>query len=216
MAPQEQKEKAAQKGNAKENIEGEHNEWKFKAPYKIHEDSKFNAIYNASCHCGRVKYELSREKPLDSKYCHCNVCQKLHGACFQWAAIFHKEDINFTNGHHDLFWYDSQEKTTRHKLPCKVACSYCHTPIMDEGRNMILLFPSLIDFSKNPEMKKNFEITSHMFYSQRLVDIPDGKPKWSGMSGESELIEDTPQEAHEKRKREVEEKEQEGNKRQKE
>jgi hypothetical protein len=40
-----------------------------------------------------------------------------------------------------------------------------------------------------------------MFYSQRLLDIPDGKPKWSGLSGESELIEDSPSEAMEKRKR---------------
>jgi len=43
-----------------------------------------------------------------------------------------------------------------------------------------------------------------MFYSQRLLDIPDGKPKWSGLSGESELIEDSPPEAVEKRKRETE------------
>lgn len=79
------------------------------------------------------------------------------GAPFQWAAIFHKEDINFTKGHDDLGWYDSTEKTTKHKLPCKVSCAYCRTPIMDEGRNMILLFPSLIHFKGNQEDIKNFE-----------------------------------------------------------
>ena len=88
------------------------------------------------------------------------------GAPFQWAAIFHKEDINFTHGHHDLTWYDSQEKTTRHKLPCKVSCSYCRTPIMDEGRNMILLFPTLIHF-KSHEDKKNFKPR----WVSRLADI---------------------------------------------
>jgi hypothetical protein len=77
------------------------------------------------------------------------------GAPFQWAAIFHKEDINFTRGHHDLGWYDSGEKTCRHKLPCKVSCAYCRSPIMDEGRNMILLFPTLISF-KSEEDKKKF------------------------------------------------------------
>jgi hypothetical protein len=44
-----------------------------------------------------------------------------------------------------------------------------------------------------------------MFYEKRLVDIPDGLPKWSGMSGKSDLIEDSPPEAVKKRKREVEE-----------
>lgn len=79
---------------------------------------------------------------------------------------------------------------------------------MDEGRNMILLFPSLIKF-KNKEEKTRFDPTCHMFYEQRLVDIPDGKPKWSGMSGSSELIEDSPKDAIKKRKREQVEEEKE-------
>jgi len=45
-----------------------------------------------------------------------------------------------------------------------------------------------------------------MFYSKRIVDIPDGTPKWSGMQDDSDLIEDSPQDAIKKRKREVEEK----------
>ena len=48
-----------------------------------------------------------------------------------------------------------------------------------------------------------------MFYEKRLLDIPDGLPKWSGMSGESELIADSPPEAIKKRKREIEEEEKE-------
>lgn len=46
-----------------------------------------------------------------------------------------------------------------------------------------------------------------MFYPRRVLDIPDGKPKWSGISGESELIEDSPKEAKEDLKRKREEKE---------
>ena len=60
--------------------EGELNQWKFRAPYKIHEnDPNFHVRYEGSCHCGKVRYQLSREKPLDAKYCHCTTCQKLHG-----------------------------------------------------------------------------------------------------------------------------------------
>lgn len=29
-----------------------------------------------------------------------------------------------------------------------------------------------------------------MFYKSRVVDIPDGKPKWAGMNDKSELLED--------------------------
>lgn len=60
--------------------EGELNQWKHRAPYRVHgNDTDFHARYNGSCHCGKVTYQLSREKPLDSKYCHCTTCQKIHG-----------------------------------------------------------------------------------------------------------------------------------------
>lgn len=81
----------------------------------------------------------------------CILTNHVVAAPFQWAAIFHKEDINFVDGHHNLEWYDPTEKTTKHKLPCKVRCAYCHSPIMDEGRNMILLFPSLIHLRTDEE-----------------------------------------------------------------
>lgn len=59
--------------------EGKH-EWKTRPPYSIHKDNdKFDVKYEASCHCGRVKYQLSRDEPLDSKLCHCTTCQVQHG-----------------------------------------------------------------------------------------------------------------------------------------
>lgn len=138
---------------------------------------------------GRVLKEMSVNKQV--------LMWKSIGAPFQWAAIFHKEDINFTHGHHDLAWYDSGEKTTRHKLPCKVSCAYCHSWIMDEGRNMILLFPSLIKFGGGKDFvekddegreerrekarveREKFTPSCHMFYGQRCVDVNDGLPKVS-------------------------------------
>ncbi|KAK6438379.1 hypothetical protein LTR95_005417 [Oleoguttula sp. CCFEE 5521] len=179
--------------NDSTSTEGIH-QWKKNAPYKIHDTGKdFKVRYEASCHCGKVTYQLSREAPLDSKLCHCTTCQTQHAAPFQWAAIFHKDDINFTKGHHDLEWYDPTDKSIEHKLPCKVRCSFCHSPIMDEGRNMILLFPTLVHF-KNEQEKKNFKPRCHMFYGQRVMDIPDGLPKWSGLNNSSDLIEDSPPE----------------------
>lgn len=64
---------------------------------------------------------------------------------------------------------------------------------MDEGRNMILLFPSLIHL-KTDEDRAYFKPRCHMFYGQRVMDIPDGLPKWTGLNNESDLIEDSPPE----------------------
>lgn len=46
-----------------------------------------------------------------------------------------------------------------------------------------------------------------MFYTRRVLDINDGKPKWTGINDSSDLIADSPQEAVNelKRKRQDEE-----------
>ncbi|RYO99150.1 hypothetical protein DL764_006892 [Monosporascus ibericus] len=173
-----------------EEMSEDNEDWRNHPPYRTaRENGDFEKKWTASCSCGRVKYWLSRDKPLASKYCHCVDCQSLHGAPFQWAAIFHKEDLHFEKGAEGLAFYNSQDKQTHHKLPCKVSCAYCHTPIMDEGRNMVLMFPGIIKYD-NPEHKKWFDPQCHIFYSQRVVDIPDGKPKWSKLDGISQLVND--------------------------
>ena len=80
----------------------------------------------------------------------------LVGAPFQWAAIFHKADMAFENGTAGLEFYKSPTQRLGHNLPCKVSCDYCRTPIMDEGRNMVLLFPTLISF-KSVEDRNTFK-----------------------------------------------------------
>lgn len=68
----------------KDQCEGEStdgkSEWKQRPPYRVHETNDgFKALYEANCHCERVKYQLSREVPLGSKLCHCTTCQTQHG-----------------------------------------------------------------------------------------------------------------------------------------
>lgn len=54
--------------------------WQNRPPYRTTDaNEKFEKRHTAHCHCGRVKYWLSREKPLASKFCHCVDCQALHG-----------------------------------------------------------------------------------------------------------------------------------------
>ncbi|KAJ6155862.1 hypothetical protein N7470_006428 [Penicillium chermesinum] len=52
--------------------------------------------WRAQCQCGKVSYLVKRDQPLNVKICHCESCQRMHGAPFQLAAIFHKEDLAFT------------------------------------------------------------------------------------------------------------------------
>lgn len=187
--------------------------WKYRPPYQIHDPKEFGPVkWRAHCQCGKVSYMLKRERALDAKYCHCRGCQVLHGAPFQWAAIFHKEDVSFTKGASGLAFYSSSHKSQEYELPTKVSCAFCHSPIMDEGRNVCLLFPELIDLTGSDEEKRRklgaFKPTyacrhgccqflllthlsrCHIFYEQRVLDIEDGLPKWSGIDKTSSLLDD--------------------------
>lgn len=63
--------------------EEEREAWKHRVPYRVHDnDENFVTKWRGSCHCGKTKYQLSRDRPLVAKYCHCTTCQRLHG---EWS-----------------------------------------------------------------------------------------------------------------------------------
>jgi len=60
---------------------------------------------------------------------------------------------------------------------------------------MCLLFPQMIELEgSHDEQRKQreevFKPTCHIFYEQRMMDIPDGTPKWSEMDQSSRLLND--------------------------
>ncbi len=62
---------------------------------------------------------------------------------------------------------------------------------MDEGRNMILLFPPLIKGINTKEGREAFKPTRHMFYPQRVAEFRgDGLVKWQGLDNASDLLDD--------------------------
>lgn len=154
------------------------------AGYASLKDEDFIARYRARCFCAAVQYEV-RSDPVDAKLCHCPMCQKLHGAPLQWAAIFHKHDVRLTRGVQHLHFYNQELNRPERILPCKISCSRCGTPVADEGRNMWLAFPALFDFGGAANVPDRFKPTCHIFYSQRSVDMNDDLPKWSGHKNQS-------------------------------
>ncbi|KAI5865662.1 Mss4-like protein [Durotheca rogersii] len=170
--------------------------WRFAPPYLALDAPStppFTPRWRARCPCGQVRYWLGRAAPLASKCCHCGTCRGLHGAPCQWAAVFAKADVRFARaGAAGLAFYHAPAALPAHRLPCKVSCARCRAPVLDEGRRMALVFPGLVDFGPgDPERARSvFEPRCHIFYSQRVIDIPDGKPKWAGLDGESELMDE--------------------------
>jgi hypothetical protein len=147
-----------------------------------HDRSKVR--FEAACHCGAVRYAVNA-LPVDAKLCHCKVCQKVHGAPMQWAAIFDKTAVEFLEGENNLKFYNTNLKTTDRILPCKVGCRTCGSWIADDGRRMWLAFPSLFDFSAQGLVPEAFKPSCHIFYAERVVNVDDTLPKWSGHKNKS-------------------------------
>ncbi|KAL6852495.1 hypothetical protein ACO1O0_007040 [Amphichorda felina] len=135
--------------------------WAQKPPYRAPPED-FQPKLLGRCHCGQVKYLLRRDAPLASKFCHCDDCKSIHGAPFQWAAIFHKTDMAFYHlDPTDLQFYNSMGEgngeEVKPPLPCKVRCSKCGTLLLDEGRNMVLLFLTTLRFPSE-EARRKFDV----------------------------------------------------------
>jgi hypothetical protein len=148
-------------------------------------------VYDASCHCRRVRYQVCGD-PESSKLCHCHGCQKLHGAPFEWVSIFHKNKVRFSPQSLDfLYFYSSDldrgwtaDEADHRILPVKVSCSHCRTPVADEGRQMWLAFSTLFGFATNA-IPDAFRHSCHLFYSQRCIDLNDAMIKWNGHKDKS-------------------------------
>lgn len=162
-------------------------DWREQPPYgRSGLAGEFVPRHRARCFCGAVEYEVSAD-PVDAKICHCLGCQTLHGAPFQWAAIFHKEHVRFGRGVDDLHFFNSELGRPGRVLPCKLSCQHCRSPIADEGRRMFLAFGPLFDFGTPPRVPSAFQPTCHIFYGSRVVDVNDGKPKFHGHKGSAEI-----------------------------
>ena len=160
---------------------------RFGPEYAAPGDAAFVPKYRAACFCGSVQYEVSAD-PVDAKLCHCKTCRTLHGAPMQWAAIFHKRHVRIVAGLDLLRFYHSEQGVNARIQPCKVSCKQCGTLIADEGRNMWLAFPALFDFGRGNAIPEAFRPTCHLFYGQRVVDVCDDLPKWSGHKNQSERL----------------------------
>lgn len=49
-------------------------------------------VYEGGCLCGSVRYRVDA-KPINSRICHCRLCQKAIGAAFNARVLFSIDDV---------------------------------------------------------------------------------------------------------------------------
>jgi len=86
------KKQEAHQYQAGSSTERDIDQWKHREPYRVRDKAEnFDVKWEGQCHCGKVQYQLSREKPLAAKYCHCTTCQRLHGVSDTSQRVVHRD-----------------------------------------------------------------------------------------------------------------------------
>lgn len=80
------------------------------------------AMYEGSCLCGRVRYEITGEIG-DFGYCHCTSCRKASGTAHAANAPVKRSDFSLVSGAEELREFESSPGKLR------VFCSRCGSPI---------------------------------------------------------------------------------------
>ncbi|MGF6150099.1 hypothetical protein QFZ84_001071 [Pseudomonas fluorescens] len=74
--------------------------------------SNMTDIFQGSCLCGAVKYEI-QSRPKVLSHCHCSQCRKSHGAAFASYGSVLRSDLHLVQGADGIKSYPSSESVLR-------------------------------------------------------------------------------------------------------
>lgn len=138
--------------------------------------------FKGSCFCGAVKFEVDGG-PVMQGFCHCTDCRSWSGTPVTAYSLWPEGQIRVTAGEDGITRFDRDGKARR------CSCSECGGALMAE------LYPAgLIDIYPHVLKDLPFEAAGHVFYRERVIDMPDGLPKFADLpeaaGGSGEMIQD--------------------------
>ena len=141
---------------------------------------------SATCFCGSVSILInSGAEPIGPSMCHCNTCRKLSGAPMMSNVLFMRDAVSLrsTEGVEIDSTSNQETVTTRtSKAVVRHRCAKCWGPVFAELGPKRAVVPAAL-FSPLPPTWKP---SHHIYYDSRVLDMPDGTPKWRGHYGGEE------------------------------
>ena len=124
------------------------------------------ATHKGGCFCGAVQVEATGE-PVVMSYCHCESCRWWGAAPVTAVALWQADNVKVTAGAEKLGMFEKRPGTQR-KF-CKTCGGHVMTSIPAVG--MVDLYPAVV-------APTNFAPTMHLYYSESVLAMPDGLPKF--------------------------------------
>jgi len=87
-----------------------------------------DTVHKGACACGQVRFE-ARGEPYRVGVCHCLTCRRVHGAPFNFYAVFPRDAVTVTG---DVTVFESSEHGRRYNCASCRAPVYSHYDVPDE------------------------------------------------------------------------------------
>jgi len=123
-------------------------------------------FHEGVCFCGGVRIRVEGA-PVTQGYCHCADCRGWSAAPVTAYALWPLERVTLVAGADRVGRYSKTEARER----CR--CRDCGGAVMSEipGAGLVGVFVAILDgFAFTPE--------HHVNYGSRVIDMPDGAPKY--------------------------------------
>jgi hypothetical protein len=122
----------------------------------------------SGCICGAVELSITGTSVLMG-YCHCESCRRWIGAPIHASALWRATDVEITKGANRLATFKRTEATGSHRRFCKD----CGGPVLIDHPTV-----SMIDIPATLIRGFVFEPEFHSHYSEKVLAMPDGLPKF--------------------------------------
>ena len=151
------------------------------------------------CYCGKVSISVTGP-PVMCSICHCSICRSLTGAPFSAQSLHARSNME-CNTPEDALWAQSTSKpVTRYR------CRECASPMYASlGKGKMVAIPLSVLFRRGMDENPTsddlaesdaalFQPTHHMYYADRIMNVPDELPKYVGTSAPGRGVLWTPKE----------------------
>jgi hypothetical protein len=128
-------------------------------------------MYQGSCLCGRVKYEVHGALgPIG--LCHCSRCRKANGSAFLAAAQIKPDEFKLISGHDSLGDFESSAGVHR------IFCTRCGSPLYSRRPGPPEILRLRIGTLDTPLQTK---VQSHIFFADKAswFEFQDAAPKFA-------------------------------------
>ncbi len=138
-------------------------------------------VFRGTCFCGAVEVEVSGP-PFAQGYCHCTDCRAWSASPVNGFSLWPEDRVKVTKGQEYVASYAKMPRSQR------TFCTKC-------GGHVMTVHPNeFVDVYASVLPGLDFEPVMHVFYQERLMNVPDGLPKYATVpaefGGDGELIEE--------------------------